>query len=59
MKRRTRNAHATGPISRPKFETVMGEFKRGDLKSSSGHFVKNPKEARAIARSEGQRVAGR
>ena len=59
MKRRTRNAHATGPVSRPKVETVMGEFKRGDLKSSSGHFVKNPKEARAIARSEGQRVAGR
>ena len=54
MKRRTRNAHATGPISRPKVETVMGEFKRGDLKSSSGHFVKNPKEARAIALSEGR-----
>ena len=56
MKRRTQNAHATGPISRPKVETVIGEFKRGDLKSSSGQTVTNPKQAQAIALSEGRRA---
>jgi hypothetical protein len=56
VKRRTRNAHATGPVSRPKVETVMGEFKRGDLKSSSGQTVTNPKQAQAIALSEGRRA---
>ena len=31
---------------------VMKEFKRGDLKSSSGQKVTNPKQAMAIALSE-------
>jgi hypothetical protein len=35
-----------------KVGTVMGEFKRGDLKSSSGQKVTNPKQAVAIAMSE-------
>lgn len=35
-----------------KVRTVMKEFKRGDLKSSSGRKVTNPKQAIAIALSE-------
>lgn len=35
-----------------KIEKVMGEYKRGKLKSSSGDKVKNPKQAIAIALSE-------
>ncbi len=35
-----------------KIETVMHEFKEGDLKSSSGDKVKNRKQAIAIALSE-------
>lgn len=35
-----------------KVATVMGEFKRGKLKSSSGQVVTNPKQAMAIAISE-------
>lgn len=31
---------------------VLGEFKRGTLKSSSGKKVTNPKQAQAIALSE-------
>ena len=35
-----------------KVETVMGEFKRGTLESSSGHDVTTRKQAVAIALSE-------
>ena len=35
-----------------KVEKVMGEFKRGKLKSSSGKKVKSRKQAVAIAMSE-------
>ncbi len=35
-----------------KVRKVMGEFKEGTLKSSSGAKVKNPKQAVAIALSE-------
>lgn len=35
-----------------KVRKVMGEFKEGKLKSSSGAKVKNPKQAVAIALSE-------
>jgi hypothetical protein len=31
---------------------VMGEYKRGELKSSSGKTVTNPKQALAISLSE-------
>jgi hypothetical protein len=34
---------------------VMSEFKRGTLRSASGQHVKNPKQAIAIALSEGRR----
>ena len=39
-----------------KIEKVMGEYKRGTLKSSSGKKVTNRKQALAIASSEGNRV---
>ncbi|HSF30283.1 MAG TPA: DUF6496 domain-containing protein [Candidatus Tectomicrobia bacterium] len=35
-----------------KIETVMSEYKTGDLRSSSGQKVTNPKQAIAIAMSE-------
>lgn len=35
-----------------KVGVVMGEYKRGDLKSSSGHPVRNRRQAIAIAMSE-------
>lgn len=38
-----------------KVEKVMGEFKRGSLKSSSGDKVKSRKQALAIALSEKRR----
>jgi hypothetical protein len=34
-----------------RYGTVIDQFKRGQLLSSSGHRVKNPKQARAIAYS--------
>jgi hypothetical protein len=39
-----------------KVAKVMGEFKRGTLKSSSGKKVTNRKQALAIANSEGNKV---
>lgn len=39
-------------MKKDKVGTVMGEFKRGELKSSSGQKVTNPKQAVAIAMSE-------
>ena len=45
-------------ITRPgkkKIKKVMGEYKKGKLKSSSGKKVKKRKQAIAIALSEAQR----
>jgi len=39
-----------------KVEKVMGEYKRGKLKSSSGEKVKSRKQAIAIALSEQRRA---
>lgn len=36
-------------VKKGKVAKVMGEFKRGSLKSSSGNIVKNTKQAMAIA----------
>jgi hypothetical protein len=36
----------------PKFKTVMKEYGKGKLKTSTGKKVKNPKQAVAIAASE-------
>ena len=40
-----------------KIRRVIGEFREGSLKSSSGQKVKNPKQAVAIALSESSRMA--
>lgn len=40
------------PAQERKVHKVMHEFKEGDLKSSTGHKVKSPKQAIAIALSE-------
>lgn len=40
------------PQQQAKVKKVMEEFKDGDLKSSSGQAVTNPKQAIAIALSE-------
>lgn len=39
-----------------KVEESMHEFKRGKLKSGSGHKVTNPKQAIAIGLSEARKV---
>ena len=43
--------------NRGKVEKVMGEFKRGSLKSGSGHKVTDPKQAKAIALSEQEKAS--
>ena len=40
-----------------KIGKVMGEYKEGSLKSSSGKKVSNPKQAMAIAMSEAAKSA--
>ena len=42
-------------IKKRKVGTVLGEFKRGTLKSGSGHTVTNPKQAVAIGLSEARK----
>ena len=42
-----------------KMARVMGEFKRGSLKSSSGQKVTNPAQAKAIALSEARQAGAR
>lgn len=44
------NKHA-GNDPKAKYAMVMGEFKRGTLRSGSGQLVTNPRQAMAIARS--------
>ena len=47
-------------ITRPgkkKIKKVMGEYKKGELKSSSGKKVKKRKQAIAIALSDAQRIS--
>ncbi len=43
-------------IKQGKMEKVMGEYKRGSLKSSSGQKVNNRKQAIAIGISEGEQA---
>jgi hypothetical protein len=40
-----------------KIGKVMGEYKKGSLKSSSGKKVSNPRQAMAIAMSEAAKSA--
>ena len=42
-----------------KVHKVMGEFKRGTLRSGSGAKVTNPKQAVAIALSEARKAGAR
>ncbi len=42
-----------------KIKTVMGEFKRGKLKSGSGGKVKSRKQAVAIALSEARKAGAK
>jgi len=44
---------------RRKIKTVMGEYKRGTLRSSSGGTVRKRKQAVAIALSEARRAGAR
>jgi hypothetical protein len=49
---------AVGPKGQAKVGVVMREFKKGDLHSGKGgSLVKNPKQAIAIALSEGRKVS--
>ena len=41
-----------------KYSKVMKEFQSGNLKSSAGNIVTNPKQAQAIAYSESKRTQG-
>lgn len=43
------------PKAPKKFAKVMGEFKRGTLRSSGGGKVTDPSQAKAIALSEARR----
>lgn len=44
------------PAAKKKIATVMHEFKEGELHSSSGQKVTNPKQAVAISLSEARRA---
>jgi len=46
-----------GDGAKRKIATVMGEYKRGTLRSGSGKKVRNRKQAIAIALSEAYRKA--
>jgi hypothetical protein len=46
-------------IKQKKMEKVMGEYKRGTLKSSSGQKVVNRKQAIAIGISEGKQAVSK
>lgn len=47
------------PRGERKIETVLGEFKRRTLRSSSGKKVTNRKQAIAIALSEARRIGAK
>lgn len=53
IRRRTKVRSRRG---RAKIRVVMGEYKRGRLRSSSGQTVTNPKQAIAIGMSEGRKA---
>ena len=53
--RKSREPSPSGPKAERKIEKVMGEFKEGSLRSSSGEKVTSRKQAVAIALSEARR----
>lgn len=48
-----------GPKAQKKVQQAMHEFKRGDLKSGSGHAVTSRKQAVAIGLSEARQAGGK
>ena len=52
-------ARKYGKKAQEKVEKVMHEYKRGKLKSSSGHKVKSRKQAVAIGLSEARKEGGK
>ncbi len=48
-----------GPKAQQKVEKTMHEFKRGQLKSTSGQKVTNPKQAVAIGLSEARETGAK
>ena len=56
MQRRSHPSTSEGPVNRRKVATVMREFKKGALRSSSGNTVTNPTQGIAIALSEARRA---
>jgi len=61
--RRSRGRHAkptrTDRIVERKMKAVIGEYKRGRLRSRSGARVRSPKQAVAIGLSEARRAGAR
>jgi hypothetical protein len=61
--RGSRRRHArptrTDRIVERKMKTVIGEYKRGRLRSSSGARVRSPRQAVAIGLSEARRAGAR
>lgn len=49
---------ASSSMGEDKYSRVMKEFQSGNLKSSAGNIVTNPKQAQAIAYSETKRTQG-
>ncbi len=45
-----------GKAAQAKISKVMGEYKEGELQSSSGAKITNPKQAIAVALSEARRA---
>jgi hypothetical protein len=48
-----------GPKAQKEVEKAMHEYKEGELKSSSGDKVKNPKQAVAIGLSKARQAGGK
>jgi hypothetical protein len=55
---RRRTPAPTTPRAKRKIAKVMGEYKHGELESSSGAKVRKRKQAIAIALSEARRAQG-
>jgi hypothetical protein len=58
-KKTTAKKSSSSPRARAKVGKVMGEFKRGQLKSGGRRKVKNPKQAIAIGLNEARRAGAK
>lgn len=59
VRRRHARPSGTNRIVKRKMETVMGEYKRGRLRSGSGTRVRSPQQDVAIGLSEARRAGAR